>query len=549
MTEVRQRPGIFPWSLLGWVAAFLLAASHAWMLNRYAVNFPNADDFTQLLAVPGYVEHTPGFANKVAYILSLSVDHRIVTLRAIAYVQATVLGGFNFRALVFFGNGLCVAAGLLVLWRAPSELRGWLAPIFALLLFSPTNWLAQYWPTGAVQHFALIAYALLALFCVEKTGRAWTAAGAFLALCAAFTAANGLMLFPAAAIQLWVSGRRRYALWWLAGGVMLGLVYFVGYETPAGRPSVLEAFLHPVRLFTWYLIALGSVSAQLGRANTLPILIGAGLIATWLWLLVSSRRHPVQPLLLGWTLFLLASTATIAIGRAPLGVEALGNSRYRVYSEFAVLIAIVAVIWRLRSSRSVKLERWLVAVLLPLAVLWSWASWDTNMSALVEFSLARRNALDHYIATGGRGMYGEFPPQDFGDFILARTRNSGQFQPALDASPASALVEAGAPPTGKKALPLYAAPAFFHAGALSVHGQSTAGQPAVTLWLRGNDRYYRGALQGERILEPIFTHGRTAFWNTWTLAGLVPDRYQIGFARSDSGDSEVYWTDDRIDVK
>jgi hypothetical protein len=339
--------------------------------------------------------------------------------------------------------------------------------------------------------------------------------------------------------------------------VALGLVYFVGYETPAGRPSVLEAFLHPVQLFTWYLIALGSVAAQLGRAYTLPILVGAGLIVTWAWLLLSSRRHPVPPLLLGWTLFLLASTATIAIGRAPLGVEALGNSRYRIYSEFAVLIAIVAVISRRSASRSVTIERGLVAVLLPLAAVWAWASWNTNLAALAEFSLARRNALDHYIATGGQGMYGDFPPQDFGDFILARTRDSGQFQPAHDASPASSLVEAGAPQTSNQPLPLFAAPAFSHAGALSVHGQSTVGQPTVTLWLRGSDRHYRGALRRERIPEPIFTRGRTAFWNTWTLAGIAPGRYQVGYAQSESAereagtgvDSPVYWTGDSIDVK
>ena len=84
---------------------------------------------------------------------------------------------------------------------------------------------------------------------------------------------------------------------------------------------------------------------------------------------------------------------------------------------------------------------------------------------------------------------------------------------------------------------------------LSAHGQSLAGQAAVTLWLRGNDRHYRGALQRERILEPIFTHGRTAFWNTWTLAGIAPGRYQIGYALGESGDSQVYWTDDRIDVR
>jgi hypothetical protein len=547
--EMRGSPELLSWSLLGWAAAALLTASHAWMLNRYAVNFPTADDFTQLLAVPGYVEHTPTFAGKVAYLFSLSVDHRILTLRAIAYLQAMLPGGLDFRALIFFGNALCVAAGLLVLWRAPSNLRGWLAPLFALLLFSPTNWLAQYWPTGAVQHFALIAYALFALFCVQRTSRVWSAAAVFLALCAALTAANGLMVFPAAAVQLWLSGRRRHAVLWFVGGLVLGLVYFIGYATPEGRPTVLEAFHRPGQLFTWYLIALGSMATGAGNGYALPIGVGAALIVVWLWLFGSSRRHPVDPMLLGWTLFLFASTATITIGRAPLGIEALGNSRYRVYSEFAVLIAVVATILRLRAVPIARMDRWFVAVLVPLALLWSWQSWDVNMAALAEYSFARRNALDHYVATGGQGMYGEFPPQDFGDFILARTRNAGQFLPAGDASPTGTLVEAIPPPIASPSRFLDAAVPFAHAGALSIHGQTRAWQPLVMLWLRGNEHAYRGTLQHERILDPLFAKGRHGFWNTWTLAGIAPGRYQVGYAQSDSASGPVFWSDDWITVQ
>ena len=87
--------GFGAWRMVGWGAALLLTAFHAWMLNRYAVNFPTtADDFTQLLAVPGYVEHTPTFVGKLAYLLSLSVDHRIVTLRAMALRRPWVLAAW-----------------------------------------------------------------------------------------------------------------------------------------------------------------------------------------------------------------------------------------------------------------------------------------------------------------------------------------------------------------------------------------------------------------------------------------------------------------------
>ena len=51
---------------LGWVVAALVISLYAWTLARYAVNFPNADDFSQILAVPYYVGAKPTFWEKLA---------------------------------------------------------------------------------------------------------------------------------------------------------------------------------------------------------------------------------------------------------------------------------------------------------------------------------------------------------------------------------------------------------------------------------------------------------------------------------------------------
>ena len=535
------------WSKLGWATALVLAACHAWMLNRYSVNFPSADDFTQLLAVPGYVANSPTFADKVTYLFSLSVDHRIATLRAIAYVQATLLGGLDFRALIFVGNALCAAAGLVVLARAPAESRGWLAPLFAMLLFSPTNWIAQYWPTGAVQHLALLAYALLALLCLDKPGIGRTASALLLTLCAVFTAANGLMLFPAAAAQFWMSGRRKVALLWLGGGVVLGLLYFHGYATPGGRASAQAALLQPVQLCAWFLTTLGSMAAQAGPTNASAMLLGGVLIATWAWLLISARQFPVPRLLLAWALFLVLSIAAITIGRAPLGVEALVNSRYRVYSEFATLVTVVSVVYRLRAY-NLGGERVLATLLLPLAAVWSWAMWEANLGVLVDFSLEQRNARDHYMVTRGRGMYRDFPPQDFGDFLLTRARDSQHLPPFPVTPVAVATFAADMPPLKTLARFLDAAPPFAHAGALSIHGQVPSALSPVAVWLRRDDLYYKGTPQHERVVYPDLANRRVAFWNTWSLVGLAPGQYEVGYARGDLSDSQVYWTGASIDV-
>lgn len=57
------------------------------MLHRYAVDFPFQDDFVQLLAAPGYFHLYPTWREQIVDLFSLSVEHRIVTLRLAEIVQ------------------------------------------------------------------------------------------------------------------------------------------------------------------------------------------------------------------------------------------------------------------------------------------------------------------------------------------------------------------------------------------------------------------------------------------------------------------------------
>src|SRR6184192_2488003 len=108
------------WYAFGWLFAASLGVLHAWMLHRYVVDFPFEDDIVQVLAAPGYFQFYPTWREKIADLFSLSVEHRIVTMRLAAIVQTWLPGGLDFRSLILFGNLLCAATGLLVIWQAPS---------------------------------------------------------------------------------------------------------------------------------------------------------------------------------------------------------------------------------------------------------------------------------------------------------------------------------------------------------------------------------------------------------------------------------------------
>ncbi|HEY5365795.1 MAG TPA: hypothetical protein VIL19_04920, partial [Casimicrobiaceae bacterium] len=243
-----------------WVLAALLTLTYLWMLNHYVVNFPMADDFTQILAIPGYFEHTDGFGNKIAYLFSFSgSDHRIATLRAIAWVQAVLLGGFNFRALVFLQNAMCISTGVLLLLQIDREFRPYVAPLCAALLFSPSNYVAQYWPSAGICHYGVLTYALFSLYCVTRPQRSWQYGAVVLALLATFTLSNGILVWPAGILQLWLQRQRGRAVVWCAFATICVLLYFNGYITPADRPSVIDDLAHPFRMVHWFLIMTGSM--------------------------------------------------------------------------------------------------------------------------------------------------------------------------------------------------------------------------------------------------------------------------------------------------
>lgn len=404
---------------LCWTAAAALIVAYVAMFRRYAVDFPQADDFSQILAVPYYFSLQPTPRDALRFLASLSVEHRIGTLRVAALVQARLFGGLDFPALMATGAGLLACATALVVLEAPRGHRAWVAVAATALLVSPVNYEAQLWATGALQHFGVLAFALAALWCFARSSPWVRAAGAALALAAAFTSANGLAALPAAAVVLWRSGRRTESVVAAVAGAALGLAYFDGFDadaaTSTGAPLVLARF---------FVLAAGSLAVH----PTPAALLGLVLAATWAWLVTRHRRVP--PVIVGWICFLAASLAAMAVGRGALGDAAALLSRYRVYSAMSALVTLVAVLHVLPARSRVVAG----AIAVPLALAAFAAGWWTMMPVVARASLGQEIARAAYLATG-HGIYVPWPPQDYGDFILDRAAALGYYKPESSRCP------------------------------------------------------------------------------------------------------------------
>jgi hypothetical protein len=526
-------------SAFAWLVALTLTVLHAWMLHRYAVNFPLQDDFTQVLAAPGYMHSSPTFREKIAYLFSLSVEHRIVTMRVTSIVQSWLPGGLDFRGLLYFGNVLGAAAALLVIAHASLEHRGGLAAVAALLLFSPSNVMAQYWTTGALQHTAVIAYAFAALACLNRRGASWSTLAVLLGLFAALTTANGLMVLPVGTALLWLSARRRAALFWAAMTLLLFGTYFIGYQAPADRPSILGLAQEPLQLIAYYLSTLGSI----GERPVPSALIGALLVFAWAWLLIVRRAQGVSPTLVAWMAFLALSSAAITAGRASLGAEALLTSRYHVYSVFALLVTVAALLPRLGSGAG----RRVLPVLMLCAMLWFWHGWNMYVAAIGDLATRQRNSLDHYLLNG-HGIYVDFPPQDFGDFMLRRAADIGYFVPESQSADQWPLIASDEEPHAARLTQLQIMPPYVDADGVSVRGLISTCELRTALWLKGDGRQYWGKLLTQRLYREPGKNDWVIFWNTFPLRGVAPGHYRLGYALGWGAQAEVQWTDVWVDV-
>jgi hypothetical protein len=240
--------------------------------------------------------------------------------------------------------------------------------------------------------------------------------------------------------------------------------------------------------------------------------------------------------------FLLLCVATIAFGRAPFGAEAMLNSRYRVYSELAAVVTLIAVLWRVGPRQ----RNLLLILLLPATAFWFWQSWERNLPPLAELITQQRTSQTRYVLTG-RGIYRGFPPQDATDSLLKRADDEGYFRRVSPSSFAGTLIESDLLPRQRASLSLWADAPIVDATTITVRGFDHVNDPVV-VWFKGDKHLFQGALQTQRIFNPAGADWRI-FWNTLPRTGLAPGRYTVGYSSGDASPPVIAWDDDWLELK
>ena len=513
------------------LAAGLLLVVHVVLLLRFAVDWPQLDDFTQILAIPGYVIQLPTCHERLLLLTALELEHRAATVRALGWIASLLPGGMNFVVLIVIGNAMLVAAALFAVSWFPRERRPAAAALAALLLLSPTHYAAQYHATGALQHFGISFFVLGALHVLSR-GRHPVATAA-LAAGATFTSASGVLVFPAAVLLLALLQRRGEAVAWAIGGAIVWALYFVGHKSPHMGALLGVLVADPLRVAHLVLATLGCIGASV------PVATGIGALAVLAWasIVASGAWRRVPPVVLAAALSLALTCAMVAAGRATLGIESVMLSRYRSYSGLFVLLTFAALSWALPG------RAWAAAGAAGIGCAGALfvQAWVVHLPAMAELSAAQLALRDHY-AADGHGHYFIYP-REFGDFTLARARDIGSFRGV--ASPPSVPVSAPASrPTARGAGPFHA-DVFEGRRAASVYGWIAGRYDALELWMDRDGDAYRAPLVAIGFPAGPLGGIHTAFHGTVVVTGLPPGRYRVGVGT----DGSLVWTDKEVVVE
>ncbi len=331
----RRLQGVpFVWAI--WAVAFLMALA---VVVRGGSRFPYYDDWSLVPVLTGNQALTP-------WLWAQHNEHRI-PLPKLALYAVDRLSGWDFRAGMFLNVVLMAALSAAMLF-AIRRLRGRLQStdaFFPLLLLSLAQW-ESFLIGFALNLIAstVLAGAFLMLLTGGQGGASSRRAAAGMAPCLVLmplVGGSGLALLPA--LALWLApvavlhccaadaasrrwGRLTLAL--VAAALLLGGLYFVGYESVPGRSPTFG--LTPKFCLELLSMVFGHAFLRWGGFDLLVVpallLAAAGLgFAAW-------RRRPGDGItLLGFLAFALGMgclVAAVTWGRSGLGLECGLAPRY-----------------------------------------------------------------------------------------------------------------------------------------------------------------------------------------------------------------------------
>lgn len=519
-----------------------------WVVSSVALNIPIGDDFDTVLGFLNRFLSAGGLIDKAGIVFEQHNEHRLVFSRLVALIQYYLFGEADLRGLIIFGNlslaGLFVSLALVYRQRLGRVL--YLLPA-SLIIFNFGYYETVNWAMASVSNLYVLFFALLSLCLLFARPSAASFAGALICYAvAAFTQGGGLFVGLAGIVMLAI-GRQfnKAAVWGLATVALFG-IYFYGYHTPAGHPSVLsvigaDPFL-PVRFFFSFL----------GSPLPMPEVFGIFSFGFFIYLTVRGY-YGENRAVYAFLLFLFITAALAALTRSGFGLDQSLASRYKV---IATLIFAVQYLSAVEIMKAGSAKRIFVALALIGSLVFNINAYLSNRA---ELAMQKEVLTYGYLSWQeiGRGLI--YPFEDKAGEILARSEELQTYA----ATPDKAIVSANRADMKIGAedgrIKFEIESAFTGASAVFIDGwafspdalrpDTAAGRMYVVL--RSIDReYVFDTIPRKRPDIGDYFRDRALDWTGFIsyipVSGLDSGVYRVGLYITDGGKGSFVLTDEEI---
>jgi hypothetical protein len=338
-----------------------------WVIDRYGVNVPYADEWSNLILVEKWDTGHLGFAD----LIRPHNGHRILIPRLIFLAFAEMAHG-NIRAEMFFSLFVCALTSAALLYllrrtvRASWSVRLALWALINLLLFSPIqaeNWLWGFQFQILLSNLCVVG-AVIAVTANLRVAFRLSLAALF-AVAGVFSFGQGVLIWPIVGLLMIARGepRRRVLIW---GGVTLVVLcgFFFSYHGKDLTRAVAHWWDYPL----FFVAFLGAPLAQIPDTNPMVMAAGLGAIlcAAYFSLLISCLRRGAagrDAVWLGLGAYPIGGALLAAASRTHFGAGQALDSRYKTVAVVLLvsLIGLVASRYFERPSTQRKVAAFLAA--------------------------------------------------------------------------------------------------------------------------------------------------------------------------------------------
>jgi hypothetical protein len=340
-----------------------------WFVSTFGVDVPQWDQWELVNLFKAVAEQRASFQD----FFKQHNEHRLIFPKLIFTILA-FSSNWSIKLEIYF-NVLLAALLVLITQKIAfdqtlkHDRSLHLTGIFtSFLAFSFVQWENWLWGFQLSWFFINLCLAIAILALVNQTQPIWKKlliAAVFCAI-ASFSLAYGLFTWLATLptlITLWRTSRHIYqaVLLWIGLCLICALIYFWGYQKPAGHPDVFYFLQHPLIAANYFLTLLGS--PMLHGSSFKPLLgllvfVNFLVFVAWYLRHLSSKFAQDAAPWISFGLFALLFDLVTTIGRVGFGVSQAASPRYTSVS-LLLLVALVQ-LWRLAWIHHLSKPNWFI---------------------------------------------------------------------------------------------------------------------------------------------------------------------------------------------